>query len=327
MLKGSRQLQSLSSILTIIEDATNAWVTPCKLYIKWAFGPAGVALLTLLDQLPWKAPWYGVWDSHTGEFGRDLRMKVSSSGHVIIVAASGHEQDLLSVGQALSWLCAAIRKSGRHDLSLSTIEKSLSFDRTRITVLPLQELASSQNYGCWHNLMVRSAIAHGWKIPERDGGVGLEISFEIMTFLSDVEYSLTYNGGLILMGFSSILVPIERLGDGIQWHLSTSDNETQIRASIIEKLCPRRLFVEDVDEIKEGRHFLGWCKESKTTLGTQELDIKQISWTQAQEKKNVRSLRALSFNVGSSGLGFSGGGVGGTWAVESCRVSPFANRN
>src|SRR5438034_1422270 len=100
---------------------------------------------------------------------------------------------------------------------------------------------------CWYPLFVRSVIAVGFPIRERKQGKGLEISPVVMASLAGVAFPVEYDGGLILKGLSTILIPAEPLdADGaVQWHLRLISKDQQ---GVI-RLVPTGFKVSDLEQV------------------------------------------------------------------------------
>lgn len=188
---------------------------------------------------------------------------------------------------------------------------------------------------CWHSLFPHSVIAYNFPIRSRTQGIGVEISFETMIQLSGVDRPIEHYGNLILLGISNALVPTAILGeDSLQWHLVTSYHEDGIalrnipRTSVIpvQNVLQEDISYQEFFELmQKKRHFLGWCRQVKVTLGCSPAnggDYSNLDYTSAREDLRTRALTSVNTTVGSSGAGFFGGTVGGTWTVYSNRTHP-----
>jgi hypothetical protein len=73
---------------------------------------------------------------------------------------------------------------------------------------------------CWHSLFPRAVIAEGFPVKERKQGVGLEISFADIAFLSGSLSIVEFDNRLDVNGLKSLLVPVAKLSDddAFQWH-------------------------------------------------------------------------------------------------------------
>lgn len=159
-----------------------------------------------------------------------------------------------------------------------------------------------------------------------------------MLCLSGVDTAVNSDGKLILMGFSTALVPTSSFAEkSIQWHLITSPHKDGISLQDVRSTSARS--VEEFPEqgFSRGeflrtfgmrRHFLGWCKSIKITLGTHPRDGGRYTnggCTRASESTFTVTFTSLTAMAGSSGLGYGGVTLGGTWTVSRNRYNPFAD--
>lgn len=137
----------------------------------------------------------------------------------------------------------------------------------RITYLP-----KLQN-DCWlplfHSCMVIDT-------PFNDGrtfGKGIELSFDLMIELVAAESCLSIGGGIVFVGYQTVLYPVEIDGDCAQFHLIT-DPDKQINPYTI--CYGQRLYTDDPFQFKTMRCFVGWCEDAHINLGTKMLstDVK-----------------------------------------------------
>ena len=159
-----------------------------------------------------------------------------------------------------------------------------------------------------------------------------------MIYLSGVDTAVDSDGKFILMRLSTALVPISSLAEqSIQWHLITSSHEDGISTQdvrstgimSVEKFPEQGFNREEFLQLYGiKRHFLGWCKSVKITLGTNPRDGGTYSNTECTNaSESTRTFKFTSFTAmaGSSGLGFGGATLGGTWTVSQNRYNPFAD--
>jgi hypothetical protein len=192
-----------------------------------------------------------------------------------------------------------------------------------IRLKPLEAIKDHGQDSCWHRLFKGGVIARGFPIRERAAGSrGLDIPFSLMTFLAAVEFPIHHRDGLILMGFSTLLVPISRLeGNSIQWHMVVSDDEDkQILASSIDDLFQWSR-IDDLAELKDSRALLGWCRVAKVMLGTEGLKGMPSAECTAKEVTHRKSLSSLNGSFGTPGMSLFGFTIGGTMAIERAAVS------
>ncbi|KAL4981999.1 hypothetical protein BDW68DRAFT_192514 [Aspergillus falconensis] len=125
----------------------------------------------------------------------------------------------------------------------------------------LRELAvtAPDSTRCWFSLL-ESAI----------------VAAEPHTKLAAVEYPVLVDAGLVLMGYSTALVPAKRIDEKtILWHLEATDHDSQLKTTDLSALkgdCgrPRNSMTFETEKA-----LLGCCLEAITLLGTDQLDTVQ----------------------------------------------------
>ena len=250
----------------------------------------------------------------------------------------GNNEDTASVAEILSWLCAALRTSAHEGPSYSCVafcsDSAAALPTFSILRKDLQPIHASQRV-CWHPLFSRAVIAQGFPIPERNGQLGLEIALGVMMHLSGVNRIADVDEKILLVGTLTTLVPTALLGNkSVQWHLIVDPRQRRFSS---QHAMPKSEFVrafksfgsdEFLHEMSTWRHFLGWCGDVKVTLGTDPSNggtYPPTGYTGSPECLRRIDLSSLNGSIGSSGLGFFGGNLGGAWSVSSARQNPFAN--
>jgi hypothetical protein len=199
----------------------------------------------------------------------------------------------LSVIGAVAWLCKAIRMPGSdHRFAVSSSSCRLvryffedpvdsSKDPLKsevkkfslkicfsLQLQPLEEL----EHNCWQPLFESCIITESEESKESESfGKGLETSFELMTQLAAVEFPVLVNGGIILTGYQTALVPTRVEGNCAQFHLEITEsgqiNPYKLRTA-------GTALVQDCDQFKSMRCFVGWCETAHINLGTKNLTTK-----------------------------------------------------
>lgn len=193
---------------------------------------------------------------------------------------------------------------------------------------PLHEIEIE--HGCWLglfdlcNIVQQTPFMLSWKAlhfqgmkakynpPGSEGfGRGLEMSFDLMVSLAAVEYPLVINGGVVLVGYETVLIPtaVNKQGDAAQFHLIThtsgdgngngeGGNPTfnPYKADL-----SGRLLTPDVEQFRSMRCFLGWCPSAQLNLGTRHLPA-HVQYSGAREKSKSTALDGVEtlFQLGVS---------------------------
>ncbi|KAL4963789.1 uncharacterized protein BDV14DRAFT_82632 [Aspergillus stella-maris] len=197
----------LNSItLTMGENGVSVMI--CKQFIEAQYGPDGIKLVNCLlctiasndrryvnDHFIIDCMWHSVCVSfEPGKLPGNLR-------------------------GLLVWLCLTFRQPKQDAVCLSTCKVGgQSATLQKLSVVP------TDNRGCWFSLFKTAVIAmepHLQTIAP-----ALEIDFLLLLQLAGVEYPVLVDGGLVLMGYSTALIPTKRVDDKtILWHLETSHRD------------------------------------------------------------------------------------------------------
>ena len=102
--------------------------------------------------------------------------------------------------------------------------------------LPLDVRQDPLNF-CWVKLVESAYIA--WRQDHQviHGGEGLRIRFELLVQLAAVERAIIHKGGIVLTGYSTALVPINRIQDqenSVQWHAILTGQSRRVKKQIVE---------------------------------------------------------------------------------------------
>ena len=121
------------------------------------------------------------------------------------------------------------------NMELDDMKHALSENRSLTTFAPIayeqyhqeaDSLMSTSPYNlCWKDLFDRAYVA-SYSLPFSSSvtldhyGTGLRIPFDLLTAMAGIENWILRDGGLILTGFSTALIPVRVIKDkSIQWHL------------------------------------------------------------------------------------------------------------
>jgi hypothetical protein len=131
---------------------------------------------------------------------------------------------------------------------------------------PLHEL----KHNCWQRLFGSCVVveSNGSNNKPEQFGRGLKVSFELLIQLAAVQYLVYADGGFVLVGYSTALVPTDVKGNCVQFHLEVSESG---RINPYKLKSARRYWVKDPDQFKTMRCFVGWCRCVCINLGTRAL--------------------------------------------------------
>src|SRR5262249_42672933 len=136
--------------------------------------------------------------------------------------------------------------------------------RLRIDLNPLQRLTppAVHHEQCWNSLFEGFVIAKDFPIPDRSNSeLGLELPLDIMLAFSGATYPLDYLDGFVYKGHSTVLAPVRKSGNSVEWHyISSQDKEEFLdmedlhtkwpeATNILEGVSPDEVTAKDI------RHF------------------------------------------------------------------------
>lgn len=248
---------------------------------------------------------------------------------------SGSIEALVDYVAALAWLAAALRRSSCEETQMSTVsfEKAESLVGTefRITLKALMADGKEQVL-CWHDLFRHTVVAFGFEVASRQSGVGLELVLDLMVELAENAKPFNYAGKFFMIGSHSALIPTALLGDhSMQWHLFKSPDRNGLSLQDlpeISALSVPETYTNDVDmkrffqRLQYRRHFCGWSRSARITLGTCPQKGGKYTvrgFTNAPEISREAKLTSFNAGIASSGLGFAGPSISGTWNIASAR--------
>ena len=224
--------------------------------------------------------------------------------------------------EQLTWLAATCRPLAVAEPHYSIVSSNKGLSENHIVVKPCTPLYRVDK-GCWRTVFGNMPVAYGYPIPDRPDGFreSLELPFELMTLLAGIRFPMTWREGIVLMGYSAILIPILSCGDCLLWHLVRStDRHHQIHLEDLNSDNETVNFdgefyrAETLDCLSRRRTFLGFSPQIKVHLGTtrREIEPSRVPYESASAH-----LASLSASVGSEGLGFAGAHFGPN--ISICR--------
>ncbi|KAF4626150.1 hypothetical protein G7Y89_g12011 [Cudoniella acicularis] len=255
-------------------------------------------------------------DTHSTDLGYRSIEKIT------IIATHAIHSQIISI---LVWICAAVRPSTNSEIMLSSavIETSQKKDGTSKLSIRMSALEGTPQGGgtCWHSILPYGVIAKGFRIRDRKQGQGLEISFADMALLSHALDFVEVEGGLVLHGLQSLLIPIEELRDdnALQWHYEDKrHHKKQGRRTLLKILNDNGGFqwLKELDplQLSQRRCFLGWAEEAVVAMGTESHLSTNIRWSGAKRAPRIQHINTHTWNIGASGAGFVNASKG--WVRE-----------
>ncbi|PVH81151.1 hypothetical protein DL98DRAFT_360724, partial [Cadophora sp. DSE1049] len=141
---------------------------------------------------------------------------------------------------------------------------------------------------------------------------GLEISFGNMALMSQSVSLVEFDGGLVLEGLRSFLIPKELLPDGsIQWHfeykrLKHNRKPRRLLEVLSQPHLVKRYRSLEVKDLAQKRCFLGWAEEVEVLIGTEAFSTKTLGWSGATAGQVTGHVKSHGITTGTEGLGIFG---------------------
>lgn len=130
------------------------------------------------------------------------------------------------------------------------------------------------------------------ELSNKTSARGPEVSFELMVQLSAVELPVLVDGGIVLVGYQTALVPIFSSEDSMQWHLETDDTG-RINPYELKSTKKGWLKHRDWKSFKNMRCFVGWCSSAHINLGTSTL-MDRVGWSDSKSQKRTLHWSGIS---------------------------------
>ncbi|MCJ1395892.1 hypothetical protein MMC18_008778 [Xylographa bjoerkii] len=287
---------TLGSVISLSGTARHAQATTAADYVRSHWPETGLLTLDAL-QCAMNDEHHIFKVSHT-EPKLDFDVHISKT---IFLRVAGSLRSIRDISRQLEWIGCAFRFSDGDRIEYSrAIKDSDNPDVFRFQQEPVPN--DEDEFGCWFPLFTNAVIAHGFPIASRmNNEIGLEVSFHVMIALSGVQYSATFEGGTILKGFSSMLIPTVKYDGSIQWHFWYNHTGGQLDYSEVQD--KQRVLVSEMD-MREKRAFLGWCEKAEIHLGTQGTNYSELNYSPALELGSHMIWSGLtpSFTAGISNI-------------------------
>ncbi len=239
-------------------------------------------------------------------------MVLRATSQELSVIVNWFMKDLLD---AVIWLCLAFREPPPGGPQVST--GALDGKKLRLSSWqPLNELTTVCDNTCWSALF-DSAVIVLEPSTRPVWGWTLELTFENMVQLAAVEYPVLVDNGIVLMGYSTALIPVgKNVDQSIVWHLEVALHDSQLNISELRVTRGSWLKTHDFAELRSHRNLLGWCGNANLVLGTMHATV-DIKRSDASTKHTLWQWTGANLQL----VGQSGGPaqVGGQLGLSFCR--------
>jgi hypothetical protein len=314
----------LESFITITGSRSDMECSTCAEFLEKEWGESGIRALEILSQglalLEHASP------KSSGSKSRQSEEIYATDTHIAIRVGEDRP-DVQSIFEAIVWACTAIRMNPSKDpdsSERSQLHMSKAILLLVITGLPSQARVyglerltkcSDKDLGpqsrCWERLFRSGIVA--FHSVRRQLGVGLKISFDMMVHLSGVENVYNVDGGIILTGFFTALVPISYNENAkvVQWHFEeVRESDGRLRPCSLPSVRGNWFKTQDINIFRTSECFLGWFARANILLGTRQLLVDSpnvLRWS-TETREHHQSVRREGFEVAGQ-LGFTAGPI------------------
>ena len=193
-----------------------------------------------------------------------------------IFEASGQPDTVVEIGEQVSWISCALRSSDVEGTvaCFPGVEDAIEIARTETSVSLMVEITASIqsiepglfDHGyCWRSLFCRPLLVQGFPIARRPTQMpGLEMPLNVMAGLNSSPRIHKYGGNYYLKGYSTALVPTEKIGNMVLWHFYYSDDGSRLPYPNPTSLRCVDLSMQD---LTAARHVVGWCSNANFKTG------------------------------------------------------------
>ncbi|PKY08708.1 hypothetical protein P168DRAFT_301355 [Aspergillus campestris IBT 28561] len=207
------------------------------------------------------------------------------------------------------WLCLTFRTPRN---GVTVMVSTGSFNGSRFTMSETHMLSSP---ACWSQLFENAVVVVMPAEVFPTNGL-LKLSFGALLQLAAVEYPVEIESGLVLMGYSTALVPVD------------INDRGQLRKSELLATQGSWLQRQTLEELHTAEALLGWCASAQVRLGTDSLEA-NVGWSDAKVKPTTwrwkgANLQLLAQSAAPIQIGAQ---VGFAWerAVNTVRFTPGGN--
>ncbi|KAF5546074.1 pfs domain-containing protein [Fusarium phyllophilum] len=225
----------LGETITLTGSITDAQALPCAEYLKQTWPNSGLILLDLLR--------------FSLVSGKPVSDRLAWSCSTLFVFGAG-----------LATCCPQFHSSWPE---VGPLQCTIKYPVTQIDPQP-QGLKEGM---CWHAMFRNPVVVTGYSIPKRKRyGSGLEVPLNVMSGLAMSPRIHKYKGRHFFKGFSTALVPTDKIDDMVFWHFFYDAEGSHLPYPRLDDTEYPDL---DRQDLTKARHVVGWCSQAKGYAGCQ----------------------------------------------------------
>ncbi|CAG7562789.1 unnamed protein product [Fusarium equiseti] len=275
--------QKLDKILAITGSIDCARLCSVGQYFKWCWPRRSSQLLQAIESAIKEAN-SRTWDSRFRSKFRFARSNAVIVGPTLkTIKVQGTEKFITSIAQQIAWLAAACHeKQDKLTYAYVAFSEAGNSVPTFDISVTLEAVDMESSCSCWNKIVGPAVLINGFSLPERNHNErGLEVSVRVMAAILGIPKAVTFRGGFVFKGRYHALVPVEKLGSSIQWHVVDTYPQ-RLEWEAIDRFCQTRLREQaNIGVFLKGRSFLGWCPKVLESLATEGYNYRSVRYSKA----------------------------------------------
>lgn len=302
---------NLRNMFVVIGNGKRAYGTDCQSYIDETWGDFGVKILSFLcgvcrnRTLQAKGGLQFQWKFITIDWGVRLSPLVEGEPQSrLVFEAEGPPRQSIVFAQILAWLASQFRLPRAIECSSSDVlfwpeVGDADSQRFRLELGYTEKLEGECSL-CWNAMLAPAIISRGFPLPERhEDYLGLELPFYVMVRLAQVLFPLFVNGGLILKGHRTALIPTRINTDEnlIQWHFMDKCGIEDLAKEDSIIFDSRFAKTSTFGFLETARNFVGHWPEAILRVGTVDSQYKLEESFSGADIQHDRMKASKEFNL------------------------------
>ena len=284
--------EDIADYITVTGNLDEAQVARCMDYVDQHWPDTGQMLLKyFLESNHSNTPLFKTGHIEKPLLGGTWSMSWENSEDKRSVRVLGPESFILDIADQLAWLISTFSPGfSRAELCSTSVAPSYTTEDgtllIRMTVSCRPEKGAKQFGGCWVPMLRGAKLVQGFPVASRTfpsgsnisvNTKGVEVDFDLLKELAGIEAVFEFQNSVVLKGYTTVLFPVARYDNAIQWHLKARTNyEPYLPIQVARELrrfTEKGLTVEQNIEwqnVRMMRHFVGWCPSAQIHLGTRD---------------------------------------------------------
>ena len=267
--------QILGDYLTLTSDGDGVQALTCRQYLQQTWGDDTDAILSFIVDI--------VTAKYSSMALSNSRIEGWRMKNVMVIKATGSLPEIAEVFEQILWMGSSMRCGSIKDVLFRCfckigqgVQTSITFpdgshvpEIYQISVTYSIEKATDTftNTGlCWQNLFQYPVIAMNFPIAHRAAPIlGLEMSLGTMISLSHSQHIGKFDDMVVIKGHSTMFTLTQRENGSCLWHVVNNLDGSFVSYSDIVNAGEFPHL--SLHEIKQDRHFVGWCSQSSYGTG------------------------------------------------------------